>query len=567
MTAMQAQSSANTNSTIRTVTPLGTSADAARIQAALTAMAGVGGEVRLKAGTFLIPNGSMIVMPTGGRVRLTGAGVGRTIIQSEVDNATVYNAAIYCASAFGTPVTISSGITAGAKTFASATSLTVGTWCLIGNAAGSVIVQIKSKSGAGPYTYTADRMILRSFSGGDALTPITSLLSDVEIEGMSFTQATRTGLRCVNFIGAVRCAIRDVSYIGDGGAAVDQIGSFDTNCFDCEAVRVHARSTLSGQGWSVESSERCRLIDCDLDYCNIGAYVIDSYNIDVVRVSANCCTAAGLKIGGVLPGGGSRDVRVTGGEFSGSTAGTGVVLGLGSHYTLTGVNCRNNNDGFNIGNHETTTDIVVDKCTAANNANFGFWVNAEASRVMLGHLTSKSTGSIGLLLQGESTVDGFESVSDNYGLYCNMTTGRPVVAQRLRIASAGTTAIYVNTAIRLTVKDAEANGAIVVDHASASVLVLENVATTTSGGGTKGYQGIASSECRVYGRVDFSSTATPWTVNATGKLYLVDQIGAGTPEAAVIASIGSTFLRNDGGASTTLYVKTSGNGNTGWTAK
>ena len=43
--------------------------------------------------------------------------------------------------------------------------------------------------------------------------------------------------------------------------------------------------------------------------------------------------------------------------------------------------------------------------------------------------------------------------------------------------------------------------------------------------------------------------------------------GAGTPEAAVAAPIGSLYLRTDGSTSTTLYVKTSGTGNTGWTAK
>lgn len=42
---------------------------------------------------------------------------------------------------------------------------------------------------------------------------------------------------------------------------------------------------------------------------------------------------------------------------------------------------------------------------------------------------------------------------------------------------------------------------------------------------------------------------------------------AGSPEAAVTATPGSIRLRTDGGASTTLYVKTSGTGNTGWTAK
>lgn len=43
--------------------------------------------------------------------------------------------------------------------------------------------------------------------------------------------------------------------------------------------------------------------------------------------------------------------------------------------------------------------------------------------------------------------------------------------------------------------------------------------------------------------------------------------GTNTPEGAVVAPVGSLFLRSDGGATTTLYVKTSGAGNTGWTAK
>jgi len=43
--------------------------------------------------------------------------------------------------------------------------------------------------------------------------------------------------------------------------------------------------------------------------------------------------------------------------------------------------------------------------------------------------------------------------------------------------------------------------------------------------------------------------------------------GTGTPEGVVTANIGSLFLRQDGGASTTLYVKESGTGNTGWVAK
>lgn len=44
-------------------------------------------------------------------------------------------------------------------------------------------------------------------------------------------------------------------------------------------------------------------------------------------------------------------------------------------------------------------------------------------------------------------------------------------------------------------------------------------------------------------------------------------VGAGSPEGVVSGSIGSLYTRTDGSTSTTLYVKTSGSGNVGWTAK
>lgn len=43
--------------------------------------------------------------------------------------------------------------------------------------------------------------------------------------------------------------------------------------------------------------------------------------------------------------------------------------------------------------------------------------------------------------------------------------------------------------------------------------------------------------------------------------------GEGSPEGVIAANPGSVFLRTNGGASTTLYVKTSGTGSVGWTAK
>lgn len=43
--------------------------------------------------------------------------------------------------------------------------------------------------------------------------------------------------------------------------------------------------------------------------------------------------------------------------------------------------------------------------------------------------------------------------------------------------------------------------------------------------------------------------------------------GTGTPEGTVAAPVGSMFTRTDGGANTTLYIKETGTGNTGWVAK
>jgi len=44
-------------------------------------------------------------------------------------------------------------------------------------------------------------------------------------------------------------------------------------------------------------------------------------------------------------------------------------------------------------------------------------------------------------------------------------------------------------------------------------------------------------------------------------------VGSGSPETVVTAEMGSLYVNTAGGVSTTLYVKTSGSGNTGWTAK
>lgn len=44
-------------------------------------------------------------------------------------------------------------------------------------------------------------------------------------------------------------------------------------------------------------------------------------------------------------------------------------------------------------------------------------------------------------------------------------------------------------------------------------------------------------------------------------------VGDGDPEGVVVAPVGAEFHRRDGGAGTSLYVKESGTGDTGWVGK
>lgn len=62
----------------------------------------------------------------------------------------------------------------------------------------------------------------------------------------------------------------------------------------------------------------------------------------------------------------------------------------------------------------------------------------------------------------------------------------------------------------------------------------------------------------------FISQITTPKIVYTGTV--IEVYGSGTPESSVTANIGSLYHRTDGSTGTTLYVKESGTGNTGWAA-
>ncbi|MEJ5205236.1 hypothetical protein [Acinetobacter junii] len=74
---------------------------------------------------------------------------------------------------------------------------------------------------------------------------------------------------------------------------------------------------------------------------------------------------------------------------------------------------------------------------------------------------------------------------------------------------------------------------------------------------------------RTTGLNDYASTFSAVQTFSTGvKVGTASYLnGTGSPEGVVTAPVGSLYTRTDGGAGTTLYVKESGTGNTGWIAK
>lgn len=96
------------------------------------------------------------------------------------------------------------------------------------------------------------------------------------------------------------------------------------------------------------------------------------------------------------------------------------------------------------------------------------------------------------------------------------------------------------------------------DGASASARMLRVAPDGTFSPGSDGAGDIGDPLLR-WGNIYVSTSVNIDTISI--------RPGTGTPEGVVTAPVGSLYLRTDGGAGTTLYVKESGAGNTGWVGK
>lgn len=118
------------------------------------------------------------------------------------------------------------------------------------------------------------------------------------------------------------------------------------------------------------------------------------------------------------------------------------------------------------------------------------------------------------------------------------------------------------------------NGQSYLDSAASGVVSIRNSAGTDFGrlqfgGTTASFPALKRSGTELHARLADDSGFTniyarTYFLGASATLSI--RADAGSPESVVAAPVGSLYLRTDGGAGTTLYVKQSGTGNTGWAA-
>lgn len=281
---------------------------------------------------------------------------------------------------------------------------------------------------------------------------------------------------------------------------------------------------------------------------------------------------------------------VTTNTFFGQEAAQGNVSGSSNagfgQYALFGLTSGSNNSGFG-------PRALFSVTTGGNNVAVGTTslnaVTTGSNNTALGHnaankvTTAQSVTAVGS--NAFSNITGAENVGIGEGAGSTattsqqitvvgtlanwrLTTGNYVTSVGYRAASEMTTGNY-NVAVGHNAARYQSDGATALQTPTNSTYV---------GSTTKGTQGATNENVFGYNATgNGSNTVTIGDANVTDlftgaeiftfgnglKIYT----GVGTPEGAVTAPVGSMFLRSDGGAGTSFYIKESGSGNTGWVAK
>lgn len=521
--------------TIRSYSPLGTSADAANWQAVVDAAASVGGEANLGPGTLLLSAGSGgITLPTKARIYHHP----KAIMSSEQVKGS-FTAWHYksIVTLGGGSATLSANVAAVAgrptDQVSSATSYTVGDWIWIGQVTtGSIYAasayQVIAKSGSGPYDYTLDRPVLWSFLSGTRVQLITStMVRDVVIEG--YGSVLEGGAdRMIETIGVHNIHVRGLRFqptalVADFPLSFD-LGTYESSVTDCTSEGL-------GGGFLCESGERNTFRDLHTNSSTKGHEFRDCINCHAVNCSASEFTDFGFRMGASESGvHGCKDCSVTGGRYSGNgTTATGFNLsGRALDSRITGTYVEGCNISYDIGLSAARTVLTdTHSSRALGGANgYGYYINAPGCRLV--NPTSQNDSVA--FMTGASAIDVVDIINPDF---------RGCLVQGIAVNSSAPAGSQVNVrggTVHMTVSgitvDILGPSNVVIDGtwlhgrdfviyhragASPGVCVLRGgTKITQQAGGTTGYtQAGAGVTLRVEGRVDNQCT-TKYTIHASG---------------------------------------------------
>jgi len=234
-----------------------------------------------------------------------------------------------------------------------------------------------------------------------------------------------------------------------------------------------------------------------------------------------------------------KGIAITGNTIDGG--GDAISLGFVAQVSITGNTISNVTAGaIKLSYHEGVT--ITGNVGSNIGTNF-IWITESTEAALVGTGLTLST----VISGNVATNIGYRAVHVN--------------------SAAKYTTVVGNTFVNVSTVAATRDG-IAVDSGATGGIIEGN--SILDGGATnKPVYGISLTAGAVNFRIGSNNAygTTRALNNLSTTTTLTGVLVTGTPEGVITAAVGSTCTRTDGGASTTLYVKQSGTGNTGWIAK
>jgi len=318
------------------------------------------------------------------------------------------------------------------------------------------------------------------------------------------------------------------------------------------ALKVHGNSTNSVAKW--------RIIN-NLVKLPISPTAVACVCIEVQNNTTNCVISNNITNGGQIGiSTGSPYTSITGNTIDAASL-YGIESGV-SFVTITGnaVYGVDDSTGTAVTQRGITLDGTATNCTISANTIYnttqnGIYLTASRKYIAItGNSISLSAASVPYAINMEGTCS-FINISGNQ-LFGNAITAKGILVtdgSYVTISSNSFDSFTQNGILML------GSGTNVTDNITVmnNVFHSVNVAFAFQAGGTSSMGNNI---------VVFGNTGLKNYLDFKNEVLLIT--GSGTPQSAVTASVGAQFLRNDGGANTTLYIKESGtNTNTGWVGK